>query len=96
MSFSGDAEFFECRGSTAESDGHAFVVGDHGKTVLPAEIAETLHLGRFPAEIDFAVDDPAPLEVRTKSIAVRTPICGKDQNRIERAHSSGSFVKNSS
>ena len=67
-----------------ETDRHPLVVGDNRQAVLPAHITHALHLVRLVAEVDFAIDDPPPVEVRTQSRTVRTPISGKDNDRVER------------
>ena len=78
------AEFGEGGGAATETDRDALVIGNHRQAVFPAHITHALHLVRLTAEVDFAVDDSPPVEVRTKSRAVRAPVGGKDDDGVER------------
>ncbi len=88
------AELGEGGGTAAETDRDAFVIGDHRQAVLPAHITYALHLVRLAAEVDFAVDNPPPVEVRTQSRTVRAPVGSKDDDSVERNQLTNPHIAN--
>ncbi len=54
------------------------------KTMLPDEVAKAGHFAGLLAQVDLAVHDPPPIEIGAQRPAVRAPVCGEDEDGIER------------
>ena len=60
------------------------MVEHNRQSVLPAQLAQPLHLLGPAAEVDFAIGHATPVEVLAQCAAVRTAIGRIDENRVER------------
>jgi len=77
-----------------ETNRHPLVIGDHRQAVFPAQSPHALHLVRLSAEVDFAVNNPPPVKVRTQSRTVRTTIGRKNNDRVESNHLTHPLIAN--